>query len=179
MTDRRRLLGLAAGLSVALGLSACATGPNINTDYDRSVDFSSFHTFSLASDTPQPGAPPLTWQRVSDAINRTLQARGFTRSDTPDFAVGFTLGKRDRIETWNYGPYYGAWGQSGGGWWNAQTHVRTITEGTLTIDVFDAKTRRPVWSGTATQRLSGPVSQAEIDAAVTSVLAKFPPTSGN
>ncbi|NEX91883.1 DUF4136 domain-containing protein [Caulobacter sp. 17J65-9] len=174
MLDRRRLLGLAA----ALTLGACATGPSIHADYDRSVDFSSFHTFSLASDTPQPGAPPLTWQRVSDAINRTLQARGFTRSDTPDFAVGFTLGKRDRIETWNYGPYYAGWGQWGGGPWGpSQTQVRTITEGTLTIDVFDAKTRRPVWSGTATQRLSGPVSQAEIDAAVTSVLAKFPPGS--
>lgn len=172
MLDRRRLLGLAA----ALALGACATGPAVRTDFDPQASFAGLRTYTWAHDTPQPGVNPLTWQRTRDAIDRNLQARGFTPGQPGQFAVGFTLGRRDRLETWNYGPYYAGWGRWGGMGWTGGTQVRTVTEGTLTIDVFDVATRRPMWTGSATRRIGRDVSQADIDAAVNAVLARFPPT---
>ena len=175
MFDRRHLLGLGA----ALALAACASGPDVRTDFDPGADFAAYHTYAWANETPQPGVNPLTWQRTKDAIDRTLQARGYTLGEPPQFAVGFTLGKRDRIQTWTTGPYYSGWGRWGGaGWHGGGVQVEQYTEGTLTIDVFDAATQRPVWSGVSTQTIGGGVSQATIDAAVSGVLAKFPPTPG-
>jgi hypothetical protein len=56
--------------------------------------------------------------------------------------------------------------------------VRQYREGTLSIDVFDGHTHRPVWHGWAKKELSRKdIEQSEtpIRQAVTSVLAKFPP----
>jgi len=54
--------------------------------------------------------------------------------------------------------------------------VRNVTDGTLVIDIYDAKTKQPVWHGTATKQVgSKTVSQEELDQAVAAVLANFPP----
>jgi hypothetical protein len=59
--------------------------------------------------------------------------------------------------------------------------VRQYREGTLSIDVFDAKTHRPVWHGWAKKELTRADienSEGPIRKAVTAILAKFPPGSG-
>ncbi|PHP16556.1 hypothetical protein CG471_27500, partial [Sphingobium sp. IP1] len=54
--------------------------------------------------------------------------------------------------------------------------VRNVTDGTLTVDIYDTGTKQPVWHGTATQEVSRKSpDQATIDKAVTAVLANFPP----
>ena len=56
--------------------------------------------------------------------------------------------------------------------------VRQYHEGTLSVDVFDAHTHRPVWHGWAKKDLtrSDIENSAEpIRKAVAAVLAKFPP----
>jgi len=60
--------------------------------------------------------------------------------------------------------------------------VREYTEGRLAIDLFDVRRRRPVWHGYGTRSLTGrEVKDPEklIGAAVTAILADFPPGSTN
>jgi hypothetical protein len=173
---RRRffLIGLVA---VAAG---CSTSPRVETDHDPAADFSRYQTYTWAYSAAPRGMNPLLYERVRGSIDRSLAARGFTQQSAGDFAVAFTLGARDKVEVTDFGPYapfypgYG-WGWGGMGGMN-RVDVNQYTEGTLTIDVYDAATKKPVWHGVATQNVSGTPDQESIDTAVDSVLARFPPS---
>jgi hypothetical protein len=170
-------------IAAALLLSACATNPRVNTDHDASANFSAYHTYAWVGPQMQPGVDPFLQERIRTAIDAELARKGFQKSDNPDFAVFITLGARDRVETTNLGPYreyypgYGLGIHRGWAHVYSETEVRTITEGTLTVDIFDAHTRQPVWHGRATQRIgSQTVSSNTVNRAVSSVLEDFPPT---
>lgn len=169
----------------AVFLASCATTPTVKVDADTSVDFSHFRTYSWAYATAPQGANPITVQKVKASMTAYLASRGYTQADQGDFALGFTLGARDRVEVTqlgSYGPYYRPWGPYAGvgGWgpgYNA-VDVRNVTDGTLAVDIYDSKSKAPIWHGTATQQVSGDTpSQETIDGAVSAVLAKFPPST--
>jgi hypothetical protein len=167
--------GRGLALGAALALAACASTPDVKTDFDAAADFSRYHSYSwVYTGTPQ-GMNPLMFERVRASIDRSLGAR-FSQGQPGDFAIAFTLGRRDRVEVTDfgsYGPYYRRWGW-GPGYQNVD--VRNVTDGKLVIDIYDVATRKPVWHGVATQEInSTKVDPAMIDAAVDSVLAKFPP----
>jgi hypothetical protein len=163
--------------AVAAALALCAfAGPDVKTRFDATADFASMHSYSWVTTTPPAGANVPTWTQVHDAIDRDLQARGFTKAQPGDFAIGFPLGRRQQTRTWDLGQSYGGWGGPGPvDWSGGSPDVIDYTEGTLAIDVFDAKTKRPLWHGALSQRISAVPDQAEIDAAVKTVLVKFPP----
>lgn len=177
MKLRPIVLALVAAPTIAL-VSACTTGPRVSVDADPQANFSAFRTYSWAYASAPEGVNPLLTQRVRAAIDKTLAARGYTQADPGDFAVGFTLGARNRVETTTlggYGAYYRPWGGWGG---VAQVDVRNVTDGTLTIDIYDATTKAAVWNGQATKEVrTDQIAQEKVDAAVEAVLAKFPPQS--
>lgn len=164
-------------LLMAFVLASCASSPNIKTDYDTTTDFARYRSYSwVYSGTPQ-GMNPLLFERVRASIDRSLAARSFTHAERGDFAIAFTLGRRDSVQVTDFGPYganYRGWG------WGPAYHdidVRNVTDGTLVIDIYDTGTRKPVWHGVATQEINpDKVDPATIDTAIDSVLARFPPT---
>jgi len=172
-----RTLMLAGGLA----LGACASTPTVKFDADPSADFAAYHSYSWAYSAAPRGMNPLLYDRVKGSIDRALAARGYTQSALGEFAVGFTLGRRDRVEVTNFGAYgagYRGWGGWGWGGYHSYNNydVRNVTDGTLMIDIYDTATKKPVWNGTATQEVSDKgADQALIDGAVTAVLANFPP----
>jgi hypothetical protein len=168
MTKRAFLL---AGL---LALGACASTPQVNYDADPSANFASYRSYSWTYTAAPQGMNPLVYQRVRSSIDGALAAKGMTQANPGDFAVGFTLGRRDRVEVTDfgsYGPYYRGWGG-----WGRDVDVRNVTDGTLTIDIYDTRTKQPVWHGVATQEVNSKSADAStIDTAVRAVLANFPP----
>lgn len=168
----------AAAIILALALGGCTSTPQISTDYDNSTNFSTYRSYSWAYTSVPQGMNPLVYQRLRDSIDRTLGTR-FQQSNPGDFAVAFTVGKRDRVEVNDLGayrPYYRGWGW-GPGYGNID--VRNVTDGTLVIDIYDTKSKRAVWHGVATQEVtSSNLDQARVDAVVGAVLAKFPPPPG-
>ncbi|MGO4168812.1 uncharacterized protein DUF4136 [Novosphingobium sp. PhB57] len=163
----------------ALLTASCATTPKVTFDADPTANFAGFRTYSWAYTAAPQGVNPLLTQRVKTAVESEMSKRGYTQAGTGDFAIGFTLGSRDRVEVsslGSYGPYFRPWG----GWagYN-QVDVRNVTDGTLTIDVYDSASKSPVWHGTATQQVtSSSVTQEKVNAVVTAVLANFPPPAG-
>ena len=161
----------------AFSLACCASKPQIASDYDRSVNFSTYHTFALMR-REQRGVPEsLLTMRAERDITQELQRRGYTVASDPasaDFAIDFRIVARDRIAITSYPAAYGRPSV-----WGGNIDVHPYSEGTLTIDVFDGRTHRPVWHGGAQKELSRtdfgqpaePMSQA-----VSSVLAAFPPS---
>jgi hypothetical protein len=165
-------------------LAACETTPTINSDYDPTVNFANYRTYSWVYGAPPQGMNPLTYERVRASIDRSLAARGYTQASLGDFAVAFTLGRRDSVRVTDFGPYggfYPGWGRGYRWGWAPvynQVDVRNVTEGSLAIDFYDTGTKHPIWHGTATQEVTpGRVDQKLIDQAVDGVLAKFPPTA--
>ncbi len=180
------LFGLAVLLPLALALSGCET-LRVGSDYDRTANFSNYHSFTWLPRQQERVVNPLVVERAKQAITSALEQKGYRyveNSADADFAVDFTIGSRERVDIhtyprpyawpwYGYGPYW--WGYS---YWGTGIDVTRYREGTLSIDVFDAKTHRPVWHGWAKKALSHEDivhSGASIREAVEAILAKFPP----
>ena len=179
MASHSAYQALAASLFTLLTLAACNVPPHVATDYDDSVAFAKFRSFTLM-ERPHPAAKnPLVAQRTYDAIRAELTGKGFTYTDDAahaDFAVDFAVGARDRWDVRSYaapaGPMFGP------GAWVREVDLHEYREGSLEIDVFDLRSGAAVWRGQAEKELS----QSEIDRSgpliretVAAVLADFPP----
>jgi Domain of unknown function (DUF4136) len=182
MLANRWLRGAAA---LAIVLTACTT-LQVGSDYDRAANFSNYHTFVVMQRQHQGTNNPLVPQRTEDGIKRYLISRGYTLANDPasaDFVVDFTIGAKERTEINTYPePYAGPWFYGNPWWgspyWGNTVDVRQFHEGTLSIDIFDGHSKRPVWHGWARKELSsGDIEHPAqpIQEAIEAVLAKFPP----
>jgi hypothetical protein len=147
--------------SVAL-LSGCAT---IRTGYhyDETQNFGLYNTFSWIADSPYvraegesaPMVDPLTQSKIARAIRGELERKGYTFVEnraSADFVIGFTVGGRERITVDSYPTVYrGPWGWHvyGSYYYVHEYRAHTYTLGTLGVDIFDGKSRKPVWHGWA------------------------------
>ncbi len=179
-----RIAGLSSLVCLGLLLQSCET-IRVGSDFDQSATFSGYHTFSWMARERHGSHNPLVVQRAKDAIQAELANRGYvyvSDSATADFVVDFTIGARDRVDVQSYpAPYDGVYWSYPGWWgpyWGTTVDVRTYREGTLSIDIFDARSHQPVWHGWAKKELTSSGmerSEAPIRAAVQAVLAHFPP----
>jgi uncharacterized protein DUF4136 len=177
---------LLAGMLSALALAACET-LRVSSDFDHTASFAGYHSFGWLPREQHGSANPLIVQRAHDAVQAELTAKGFTYTDnaaSADFVVDFTIGSHERLDVQSYpaaylGPGWGYRGWWGYPYWGSDVDVRQYREGTLSIDVFDGRSHRPVWHGWAKKELTRSDienSAAPIRAAVAAVLAKFPPS---
>lgn len=176
---------LPTAMLCACALAACES-LRVASDFDHAASFAGYHSFAWLPREQHGSASPLIAQRAHDAIQAELTARGFTYSENAaaaDFVIDLTIGSRERIDVQSYpsaylGPGWGYRGWWGYPYWGSQVDVRQYREGTLSIDVFDGRSHRPVWHGWARKDLTRSDianSEAPIRAAVAAVLARFPP----
>ena len=180
-----RTQGLAI-LGSALLVGACS-GISVSTDYDPSVDFTRFTSYTWL-DTEGDNIDNITDSRVRNSVNAALAARGFQENDSnPDMAVGYqgTTAERKSYNTVNsgWGGGYGGygWGGYGMSMGTSTTYENTWQEGSLILGLFDVESKALVWTGTATATLDQGRSPEErqqlIDDAVEKMMKKFPPGS--
>lgn len=188
-THRLLPLALAAAMATALlTLSGCATAPDVRTEYDHAVDFTQYKSFGFASPlgTDRGGYQTIVSQHLKAAVKRELESRGLKLdASAPQLLVNFNgqLNEKLRISTMP-GPmigmgYYGYRGGMYGTWpmYRDQTVATPYNEGTLNIDIIDARAKQMVWEGvvvgSVTQRAVDNL-QASIDAAVSAAFTQFP-----
>ena len=188
MSSRIALLGL-------IGLLAGCQTVETHHDSDPNAPFDTYKTFAWVTEEPMiqpgmgaasPGArppDPLLDPIIRQSVERNLEAKGYEQVRDPkaaDLVVSFSIGARDKIQVDSYpvsaGYRYGVYGAY-------QTDVRQYTEGVLALDFFDGKTKRAVWHGFGTKRLSqSPPSpeqrRANVDQATDAILAEFPARPG-
>lgn len=191
---RKPYLKLGPFVILGLVLSGCATIKS-GSHHDESASFESYRSFSWIANEPlivgtgnDPSVSPLTQKKIVDAIAGELARKGFVFTadrGAADFIVAYTVGTRDRIEATSYPTaYQGAWGWHlyGRYYYDIEVEHRMYTEGTLGVDIFDGKTKQPVWHGWATKTISSADRQdpsPSIDKAVAGLFAAFPPTAGD
>jgi hypothetical protein len=177
-------------LSAALLVSACAYGPTVRTDFDPAANFSAYRTYNWVDTAVPQGMNPLMFARVRASIDQALAARGYTPASPGDLAISFTIGERDRLKVYDSGPYYPGWGWGHAGWggWGSwggwggwgypypSIDVDQYTERSVVIDIYDARSRRPIWHGVGTDReYRDKVDYGKLDRAVVAALSQFPP----
>jgi hypothetical protein len=134
---------------VGLALTPLVLGAqSIQTDWDRSFDFSTLKTYNYVSQPRGRNDPlvinPMNERRIRVALDSQLTARGYARdSVNPDFLVAYHVATRSRLEVqdWGYGP---------GRWGNRRIDVDRYVEGTLIVDIVSAASKELVWRGFAT-----------------------------
>jgi hypothetical protein len=171
-----RLTGISLGLTLATLVATTAAAQKITTEANPGTSFASYKTFTWLK---QPNVDdPLMKQRIVDDINTQLQAKGLRPAqEGADLAIAAHLAtKTEKTLNTFYDGFGGGW-RWGGGFGDSTTTVDTYQEGTLVVDLFDAKTKQAVWRGTATQKVSSnPQTQTKnLDKAAQKIFAKFPP----
>jgi hypothetical protein len=118
-------------------------------------------------------------RRIISAVDHWLIAKGLTPAPPAlaDVAVSVHVATKERytLQTF-YDGWPPGWGFSG--WGTATTEVIPFVEGTMVVDVFDAKTKRLVWRGVATDTISSDPQKntKRIEKAVEKMFRKnFPP----
>jgi len=136
----------------ALLFATAVFGQHVKTDYDRTADFSQYKTYSWEKVQTQ---DPLWIERIKGAVNGELASKGLSEvasgGDVSVVAVEMTKTQRN-LNTF-YNGLGGGW-RFGGGFGEATTTVDTYKVGTLVVDLFDAKTKKLIWRGSASGTLS-------------------------
>lgn len=150
-----------------------ASAQEVKLDYDKDTDFSSYKSFAW-SPAQQPAPNPANHIRITRAVEAGLTGKGLTKS---------TDGKPDAFLMYHgrVGDKVKVTGRSEGGYWEP-TNLRTVVdvgkvkEGTLVLEIYDARTRDVVWRGVATSvGLRPDRTEEEIKAAVQKLLEDYPP----
>ena len=162
-----------------MALLGSAFSQKVQTDFDHQANFSQYKTYSWQEIKP---ANSLWDARIKNAVDAQLATKGWTQvpsgGDVAVVAIKTTQTQRT-LQTF-YDGFGGGWGWrrfGGGGFGDATTTEQDYKEGTLVIDLYDAKTKKLIWRGSAQDTLSDKAAQNEknLDKGVAKMFKAFPP----
>ena len=160
----------------SLALAAIAAGcssVSVESDYDDRVDFTLFQTYAWP---PQPalseavqarGGGDFLIERIQDAVDEELQAKGMREVAVSEanLLVTHRIGVVEKLQVND--PFF------------SYDQYTTYEEGTLLIDLEDARTKKLLWRGTGQTRLKEidePEEREErVREVVRAILAQYPP----
>ena len=184
----RRTIHWLCSLVALVALSSCASAPETRADYDKTVDFAQYRSFAFFDKvgTDEADYESLITRHLKASTRRELEARGYRYSEsTPDLLVNFnaSVTQQTRVHSapmpfygggyygYGYPGYYGFWG----GYY--EPYVDQYDEGTLKIDIVDARRKQLVWEGTTVGRITDKAKKdraAAVDLAVRDMFTQFP-----
>jgi hypothetical protein len=175
------------------GLAAC-TSLRVVSDVNRAAGPVQCRTFAWAGafkgDSPMRNgiANPVNEARLRGAITAQLAAVGIqpvAAGGNADCLVGYGIGARTAIEGaypvgwgWGWGAGYGwGWrhGFAGGYWGWDEPYI--YHEGIIAVDLYDGRSKQPIWHASANQSLQGAVgaeAEQKIDKAIAAIFTKYP-----
>lgn len=180
MHRRRRFTVISAAAAVVvLAFSGCATH-RVNAYLERGADFERYRSYAWApSDGLSTGDPRLDnnrffSQRVEEAVNMQLAARGFEKAGaaTADLLVHIHARVDQRIDAGAIDRRYRRCDIE-------DCRPQVYEAGTLLIDFIDARTNTLAWRGWAEDSFDGVIDdqrwmEETIDKAVSRILARLP-----
>ena len=164
---------------VIVFLFASCSAVRVNSDYDKKTDFSTYKTYAFhKTGIDKVEISDLDKKRILRSIDEQMTAKGFTKSETPDLLINITTKAKKNINVNQFHANYGyGWGFGWNPYWGANYSVNTNTEGTLTIDLIDAKKKELIWQGEGVGYLTKNTDKKDenIKDFVTKILAQYPP----
>jgi hypothetical protein len=178
-------------LALIFILNSCIS-VRVVTDYDRNADFNTYKTYAFyKTGIDKAQISDLDKKRILRAIEAEMGNKGFVKSESPDLLVSIFTKERERVDVynnagwgwgWGWGPgwgYWSPWMWGGPGW--GGSNVSTRTEGSLYIDLIDAKSKELVWQGKGVGTLGNTSNidkkEARIREFVFEILKNYPPNA--
>ena len=165
----------------------------VNSDYDKSTDFSKYKTYTFAGwqKNSDQLLNDLDKKRVLEAFKAEFASRNMTLvTENGDAAVSLYLVIDNKTSTTAYTNYTGGMGYGAGmgrGWGMGVGGVgigsSTTTysnddykEGTLVVDLYDATSKTLIWQGTLQSVISDKASKRDktIPKKIGKLMGKFP-----
>src|SRR3984893_3512054 len=168
---------IAAALGLTLALASVSFAQHVKTDYDHNANFGQYKTYSWEKVQTK---DPLLVDRIKDAVNRALTAKGWTQVDSGGDVCVMAIEITQQQQTLNtfYDGFGGGrrWGGFGG-FGDATTTTETYKVGSLVVDLFDAKSKNLLWRGSSSDTLSNNADKntKNLDKGVQKMFAHFPP----
>ena len=174
-----RLGRLVAAALLALAITGCAT-MNVASHIERGVTFSELRTWEWGA----PDGLPTGDARLDNnaffndhlqgAVEKALARHGYARVDrgaTPDLLIHYHANINQRFQVIAPDPNCID---------NCQPQTIDYAQGTLVIDVLNARTNKLLWRGWAQDSMEGIIDnqarmERQIDEAVRKMFARFPP----
>lgn len=168
-------------LLIPLLFTHCSQEIVVNTDYDRDIDIHQYQTFNWAPTLGEEFEKnPLYYndlndKRIKNTVNEQLKNKGYLLTEqSPQLLLHYHIIVNDKVAVGkdpygNYGPY----------WRRARVNFYEYREGTLIIDLVDAKNDDLVWRGWASSILDQSIREVNareelIRRAVTMILKELP-----
>lgn len=176
----RTLTALAAAVALA-ATAACAT-MNVSSHVERGVNFNEFATFewgppdNLPVGDPRLDNNPFFNDYLQGAVEKQMAAKGFTRAAAgrpADVLVHYHASVNQRLDV------YRADNEAGYCYGDCQPQVVDFEQGTLVIDIVEAKTKKVIWRGWAQDTMTGVIDnqarlQKQVDEGVTKMFLLLP-----
>ena len=159
---------------VALGT---ALAQQVKTDFDHQANFAHYKTYSWQDVKVK---NPLWTDRIKNAVNAQLEAKGLSQVESGGDVAIVAIATTQTQRTLNtfYDGFGGGWRWRGfGGMGEATTTEQDYKEGTLVVDLYDAKTKQLIWRGSAKDTLSNKAEKnlKNLDKGVAKMFKNFPP----
>lgn len=132
-------------------LGGCSQGILVHTDYDRDINLKPYTTYSWIESNTSENQNPLYYnelndKRIKSTVNIEMTKKGYTMTSTqPDLILHYHLvvESKSELRTDPYG-YYGPY------WLRPSVNTFQYNEGTIIIDIIEAKSNALAWRGWAT-----------------------------
>jgi hypothetical protein len=164
ITPRRILVLLAV-------FPALALSQKVSIEFDETRDFSDYRSFTIVSGALNSKNPSLNndlvKKKIEEEIRRRLTEKGLTEvPGKPDLNVRYSLGSGRRVEAEAYPA----------GWYGTRVVRRRYTEGTLILDLRDARKHDLVWRAISVEDNSDPMKiKDHLGDMVRKSVEKYPP----
>jgi hypothetical protein len=152
--------------------SAVAAGQQVSVNYNHDANFAQYHTYAWGSNNSNEIRNSILAQVAHQDINTAMQEKGLQmvqESQNPDLILTSNGGMRQQTS-------YSAWGMRGiGGGFGGISPEQNV-EGTLIVDLYDAKTQSLVWRGIAQNTLSnkGNKDQEMVQKSINKMFKQWP-----
>lgn len=154
-------------------------------DFDKQVDFTKYKTYAFTQESLNLGIEQLNRDRLINAVETELAAKGFTKSESPDVLIDMHITAKKRTEAvanttgaGGYRGYYGRYGY-GGGFSTTTIDYNEYIDGTLLINMVDKSTEKIAWQGRGTRTIDEDASaekrESNINYAVKQIFTNYPP----
>jgi len=179
-------------LAVVLAGSAMAAfAADVRTDYDHSVNFSQYNTYSWGK---VQATNPFFVSRIQGAVDQQLQAKGWKlmpSGGAVTVVATDNIHSQQEVQTmydgwpggWGLGWGWRNWAWSGGWADGFGTSTTTTTDkpvSNLVIDLFEGGSKKLLWRGLAMEDLSSNANSntKKVDGDIRNMFKSFPPKAG-
>lgn len=173
----RIVLLLSACVSLALFSGCATTGPTIASHPDSAVAYADYKSFTMLRPASlianhNPSATPALVRQVREETESAFLAKGLVKSQDghADLLIHVHGGVAEKLEVQDWGLSYGRFARGFAGRQELSQHK----EGSLLIDVFDARTRELIWRGSAIAEVDETPAPEKLKTAVAAVVARYP-----